>query len=308
MAESSAEPRVVVIDKDGDTILILIGPIQELKDFDSNRDSDTDGATETGSDTYSDNDSNSYCVSEVVPAAEAKRVFERHYKVSSLLLKQASKYFRNMFSGGFSEIFPCPDDGKYHIVAKSFHPFALEKVLDIVHLKNLGLQNKIGQEGLAHVAVVVDYYDMYEAVATQTKIWASVTAKDSFLEMFCFDTLVRTFVLKIFGDAKDFEEGAKCVVQTSKGPIPDVGIPMLGVAGKCPSLFQNQQLNTDQNSWTIIASELSRLWSARSRKYPAREVLSTGRILHSLEICSINATASGLPNSEFMRSNRLIGT
>jgi hypothetical protein len=139
MAASSAEPRVVVIDEDGDTILTLKGPIQELFecDNDSDTESNTDSDTATNRAVYSDSDSdsNSCSGSEVELTASFDQVAVTHYHVSSTMLKNASKYFRNIFSGGFKETIPNPDDGKYHITAEGFDSDALEMVLNIIHSK-----------------------------------------------------------------------------------------------------------------------------------------------------------------------------
>jgi hypothetical protein len=243
MAESSAEPRVVVIDKDGDTIRTLKGPIQELKDWksdwDSNSDADssTNSDTETNGGTYSDSDSDLYSDPEVKPTGKVERVAVAYYQVSSKLLRPASQYFHRMFSGGFSETIPCPDDGKYHITAEGFDPDALEHVLKVVHLKDQRLPDTVGLYMLAYIAVIVDYYDMYEAVVSQTEIWASVVAIDSFPTTFCRAIVRRAFVSKTFGDGKDFRRGALFIVLEGEGQIPDVGIPTLGVAGTFPSLF-----------------------------------------------------------------------
>lgn len=80
------------------------------------------------------------------------------------MIKNVSKYFRRMFDGKFSETVLDPDDGRYHIAAENFHPKALKHVMKIVHIKTKRLPRKLDLELLAHITVLIDYYDMKEAV------------------------------------------------------------------------------------------------------------------------------------------------
>jgi hypothetical protein len=243
MAASSTEPRVVVIDEDGDTILTLKGPIQELVECDNDSDtkSNTDSDTATNRAVYSDSDSdsNSCSGSEVELTASFDQVAVTHYHVSSTMLKNASKSFRNIFSGGFRETIPNPDDGKYHITAEGFDPDALEMILNIVHSKKQYLFEEIKLELLTYIAVVIDYYYMEEATSSHTNFWATdIWLREGISEEPCRDMFLRTFVSKMFGHENGFDCGAKILIQKSRGPIPDVGIPTLGVAGSFQSSCQ----------------------------------------------------------------------
>jgi hypothetical protein len=88
---------------------------------------------------------------------------ESRYLVSSSRLRTASPYFESIFKLGFVES-NIGEDGKYHFVAKDFHPEALTHVLNIVHFQGHKVFDEISLEMLAFMCVVVDYYDMKQAI------------------------------------------------------------------------------------------------------------------------------------------------
>jgi hypothetical protein len=53
-----------------------------------------------------------------------------------------------------------PHDGKYHVIIEGFNPEALEHVVNIIHVNIGSLPRYLTLEQLAHIAVLVEYYDM----------------------------------------------------------------------------------------------------------------------------------------------------
>lgn len=260
MLDNAAEgSSLIVTDKDGDTILLLKDPLEKLKEWAdstpaSDEDSDDESEPEDATSTATQN-----------PASPAKQHDkpstpspEIHYQVFSTQLKNVSKYFRNIFTGNFSETVPDQTDGKYHIAAEDFHPKAMEYVLNIVHVKTRRLPRKMDLELLAHIAVLVDYYDMKEAVSFHAEIWAKAAAQKKFPETYCRDLVLRTFVARTFGDKKNFRRGAEIILQHSKGPLPGLGLPMLGLAGNFKLFTSKSMADLVQMCWTSIVARESR--------------------------------------------------
>ncbi|KAF2833652.1 hypothetical protein CC86DRAFT_12735 [Ophiobolus disseminans] len=137
-----------------------------------------------------------------------------------------------MFASSFSETVPDPDDGKYHITAENFDAKAMEHVMNIVHVKTKRLPQKLDLELLAHIAVLVNYYDMKDAISFHAEIWAKAAARNKFSVKYGRDVVLRTFVARAFSDATDenFKRGADFILQHSTGPVPDIGLPTLGLA------------------------------------------------------------------------------
>jgi hypothetical protein len=167
---------------------------------------------------------------------------ELRYQVSSIHLKNTSQNFRNMLSLGFSESVIDPEDGKYHVMVEEFNPKALEHVINIIHAKSWRLPEHLTLEQLADIAVVVDYYDMYGAVSFYTTVWAKrlhdqiwkATGRsyDKFPHVYRRPSILQAFVAWKFGTEKSLQLSAAVSLKQSKGPIPDIGIPLLGLAGE----------------------------------------------------------------------------
>ena len=219
---------LTVIDEEGDTILVLKKPLEKLKDW---PESPVDSIRAAASDSEDGSDIERGDV-ETAGGDHLESTPEFHFQVSSTQLKNASKYFRNMFASGFSETVPDPDDGRYHITAENFNPKAFEVVMNIIHVKTSRLPKRVDLELLAHIAILIDYYDMKDAVSFHAEIWAKAVARKKFPTTYCRDLVLRTFVAGTFGDKKNFKRGADVIVKESDGPIPDLGLPMFGLAGE----------------------------------------------------------------------------
>jgi hypothetical protein len=167
---------------------------------------------------------------------------ELRYQVSSIHLKNTSQYFRNTFFLGFRESVIDPEDGKHHVMVEEFNPKALEHVMNIIHAKSWRLPEHLTLEQLAHIAVVVDYYDMYGAISFYTTVWAkrlhdqiwkaADRSHDKFPHVYCRPSKLQTFVAWKFGNEKSLQLSATVILKQSKGPMPDIGIPLLGLAGE----------------------------------------------------------------------------
>lgn len=234
--------NIIVIDEDGDTILILENPIESLREWPGSIDSSSDDGSESSSDSETEEDAED-TVGQADTASASARDIEKtkvklHYQVSSVLLRNASQYFRNMFSGSFSESMVNSEDGKYHIGAQGFNPKAMEHVMNVLHLRTRNIPRKVDLELLAHIAVLVDYYDLKETVSFHAEIWVKAAARKKFPDNYDCTLVLRTFVARIFEDKKNFKRGAEIIAMNSSGPIPDLGIPLFGLDGRFTQLYR----------------------------------------------------------------------
>lgn len=233
MAQTDHKISLVVIDEDGDTLIILQNLIERLRPWPGflTHYTPRTGVPQTG---YAPQPTIILHGDVLGPRSQvpAQPEPEFHYQVSSTLLKNASRYFRHALSGRFSESTIDPSDGKYHIQAEGFHPMAMEHVLDILHVQSRRIPQKVNLELLAHIAVLVDYYHLEDAVSFHTDIWTKYTARKKMPEHYCRDLVLRTFVARMFGDKKNLRRGAELVLRHSMTPIPDLGIPLLDLDGK----------------------------------------------------------------------------
>jgi hypothetical protein len=235
----------VVIDQDGDTLLILTNPVERLKSW--NKVHFGHGTYELENDIEPAGESKQVHATANGPSLPDKAPPEFRYLVSSFHLKNASSYFRNMFSLGFSECLVDPNDGKYHVIAQSFNPKALEHILNIIHVKNWRLPKHVEVEQMAHMAVVVDYYQMHGAVSFHVTVWQKILhdrvwktptpKRGVFPNMYCPPLVLHTFVARMFGNEEGLKRGAAIILREISHPIHDMGIPLLGLAGEfstCP--------------------------------------------------------------------------
>lgn len=231
---SSSKISTVVIDKDGDAVLTLKNPTKKLKEWID--ETSTKNSSDTpGSDSEDEAAGGINGRSNKLPESTSnitKATYEYQFQVSSALLRNASKYFRNMFSGCFSETMVNAEDGNSHITVQELRPKALERVINIVHVKTKRVPRQVTLELLVHIATLVDYYNMGDAVAFHTEIRARAVARKKIPETYCRDLLLRTFVVRAFGEKRNYRPGAELILRECNGPIQDLGLPMFGLPGK----------------------------------------------------------------------------
>jgi hypothetical protein len=90
-------------------------------------------------------------------------------------------------------------------------------------------------EQLAHIAVLVDYYDMKDAVSFHAEILAKSVVRKGFPSTYCLELVLRTFVARALGDEKNFQHGTQVIIKISKGPVQDLGLPVFGLIAKLTS-------------------------------------------------------------------------
>jgi len=150
-------------------------------------------------------------------------------------MRLVSSYFGKMFKQGFSEATPNAHDGRYHVSAVGFHPEAMEHLLNITHIKTGAIPHDIDFAMLFHVAVIIDYYDMREAMACYTTRWIKKVRggnRSRVPKEYGLLVMLWIFVSWVFGLEDTFGDMTAVVLTKSKGPIPSLGLPITEIIGK----------------------------------------------------------------------------
>jgi hypothetical protein len=198
MAERSehSNVNVVVIDKDGDALLILKNWKENLKSWnasDSNNGNPSHGSHESNVATESTDEPRGLFVTRNPAVAQIQ------YRISSALLRKVSRRFNAMFTNNIDKTITVSDDGMYHITIQGFTPKAVEHVMNIIHIKTRCLPKKVDLEVLAHIVALVDDYGMEEAVSFHIDIWTNAVAKNKTPDMCCRDLMLQSYLAKMVG-------------------------------------------------------------------------------------------------------------
>jgi hypothetical protein len=215
--------RPIVIDPNGDTLLELSEIKWELPAWEGE-------STET---TVEEEARWVKLEAELV-ATEDKDVDEVHFLVSSRQLRIVSRYFGRLFASNFSEATVDSLDGRYHIKTTEFHPTAITHVMNAAHTQTKSVPRTVNIAALVHIAVLIDYYEMHEAMTFYTDIWLP-SIRSSCAPMppsHCKTVVVWIFLARFFKLADTFEEMTATIIRESKGPVQDLGLPIPDVVGQ----------------------------------------------------------------------------
>lgn len=165
--------------------------------------------------------------SSLAPPEQEERL---RIKVSSRHLALASKYFRNRLRYQQKQ----EDDGRTHIVLpagddNNYNPQAVVTVMDILHGRGRRVPRSLPDvEALAKIAVVVDAFQVREAVEVYADRWVAgllprgaagvaVTTDERELVLWIYASYV-------LGQADVFKAATRIAVLRSEGPIPSLGL------------------------------------------------------------------------------------
>ena len=208
----------VVIDPNGDAVLILRYPIYNLDFIPPPLQEDTPSTASTESslpvnpaDTSSieslEGDLSDLSLDAVAETADNEGLYhdgpEFHYLVSTERLCVASPYFHNIFKHGFREAIP-EDDGKYYFSAEDFQPEALEHVLNLAHSQEKDVPGKPTSVMLAHIAVIIDYYQMDIFLSQCLRRWRLEFFEYVYPVCHHNDAFLLLFVSLLFGWKNEF--------------------------------------------------------------------------------------------------------
>lgn len=146
-------------------------------------------------------------------------------KVSSRHLALASRVFQNKLQFGAGKGVR-QSDGRVHLkLAEEFDPKAVSIVMNIIHSRGSKVPKTVDLETLAQTALVVDRFQLYDAVEVYAERWIS-NLESSHPDTVDHDPIPWIYISHIFRHAAIFKAATKLAAAQSTGPIPTYGLPI----------------------------------------------------------------------------------
>ncbi|KAK3394997.1 hypothetical protein B0H63DRAFT_533424 [Podospora didyma] len=163
------------------------------------------------------------------PSGDAPTTPPATFLVSSCHLILASPVFNAMLTGKWAE--SAKTDGKFNLNAEDFDTNALVVVMNVLHLKNRNVPKSISMQMLAKIAIVVDYYQIWETLELASSPW--ITHLKTTLISIMSPTLTTEihmiiFTCWVFQDSACFREANKVAILRSREDMhspPELPIP-----------------------------------------------------------------------------------
>ncbi|KAL4765141.1 uncharacterized protein BDW70DRAFT_156292 [Aspergillus foveolatus] len=156
-------------------------------------------------------------------------------KASSKHLTLAFPYFRRMLSSGFREGTELRNNGQVEIDTEEARTVPFLLLMLIVHSRTKHVPMAVSLEMLTDIAVLVDYYECYDAVEVFANLWIAGLEKDVPLCSTPVDNgavskkaLSWLFISWVFRKKSIFERMTKFLLCYSKDKISDGGLPIPG--------------------------------------------------------------------------------
>ncbi|KAK0619421.1 hypothetical protein B0T14DRAFT_432395, partial [Immersiella caudata] len=141
------------------------------------------------------------------------------FLVSSRHLILASPMFKAMLTGGWKE--GDKSNGTAEVGAEDWDTEALVIVMNVLHSHYRQVPKKVSLEMLAKIAIIVDYYQIHEALQIIASLWINAL-KESLPDSPGRDVTLWILVSLVFGDATVFRQVTKIAILRSK---KDITIP-----------------------------------------------------------------------------------
>lgn len=150
------------------------------------------------------------------------------YLVSSRHLVLASPCFKRMLlNDAWVESSRDPSDGLLRIAASDWDEEAFLILLNIFHLRNRSIPRTVNLDTLARIAVIVDYYESYEAVDLFRDMWIKDIRETSELpSTYCRDLILWIWISWVFDLAKEFRKTTLTAILCSTEPIRSFELPL----------------------------------------------------------------------------------
>jgi hypothetical protein len=157
------------------------------------------------------------------------------FLVSSRHLTLASPVIKAMLSisSGWSEA-KKDGDGLYHIGAEDWDETALSIVLNVLHCQYRKVPETVTLEMLARIAVIVDYYQIHEAMVFASRTWLGALKVAKVPTELNRDLCLWLTVAIVFTETEIFKSLTRTtILQSWKGMEFPVGLPIpSGVIGE----------------------------------------------------------------------------
>ena len=146
------------------------------------------------------------------------------FRVSSHHLMQASLVFKAALTGGWKEGSTAAG-GCYQINAEDWDAEAMRVVLSLVHSRTKAIPRCVTLEMLSKIAVLVDYYELHEAVHFCASLWID-TLRFLPPKVYGRDLILWICVSWVFKDAPLFNGMTKLAIEQSPGKVPTFQLPI----------------------------------------------------------------------------------
>jgi hypothetical protein len=232
MAESA---KLVAIDPNGDTLIILKNPKADLPKLKEEREhKDEDMADSLSGDAAEEFASDGAAGGSDIIMQEAPAV---SFLVSSRQLRIVSPYFDNMLKRSYGESVPNPDDGLYHIMAEGWCSEAMEVVLNIAHVQVKRILDCISLKLFVKILVIADYYQMQDTIALYTKLWMLQLKGVSKPAVYCEEAVYWLFIAFQLKENVLFSDLATKIIKTASNGIETLDLPFAPVVQGKQCLF-----------------------------------------------------------------------
>jgi len=147
-------------------------------------------------------------------------------RVSSSHLRLASPYFKRMFQSGWPEGNALRVEGRVEVrLQNGEDPDALLIILNIIHGHTRRVPGVVDLTMLAKIAVLVDFYECYEAVEIFSNMWID-SLKEDLPQSISTKLTQWIWVAWVFNKPKQFKAAMRIAGRQNKGPIETDGLPI----------------------------------------------------------------------------------
>lgn len=164
----------IIVDPDGDLILLLSPTIPDFSKSDS-----SSPANSGAIDTLDDDMSTELHIIRVIEGGfsetsqdEPTPIYNDHILVSSKHMSLASPVFKAMLQGGFKEAITLKTTGKLELPLPDDDPPAMKILIHIIHGRMNMVPLNIDLELFTQIAILVDKYECREVVRLLPPIWS----------------------------------------------------------------------------------------------------------------------------------------
>lgn len=149
-------------------------------------------------------------------------------KVSSKHLALASRVFRTKLQSGRARAAARQSDGRVHVqLAEGFDARAVSMVMNAVHGRGSRVPRSVDLETLARIALVVDRFQLLDAVDVYAERWISGLETTALLpDAPGRDLSLWIYIGHVFRRAETFRAATKLAAVQSPGPIRTFGLPI----------------------------------------------------------------------------------
>ena len=164
-----------------------------------------------------------------------------HFRVSSRHLILASRTFRKMLEGGWSESSFAPaQSGRRQIQTSGWDAAALAIVLDAIHGRYRELPKYMNLGLLTRIATIIDYYEFHETLQPISDFWvATLRVSCQVPTNYCQSTFMWLYISWVFSEKEVASPISKMFLEQSDGfsKVDSFDLPVGGIIGRLHQQF-----------------------------------------------------------------------